>query len=128
MKILLDTQIIIWAQLEPSKITRTLASFLEDEANEIWYSSISAWEIFVLIEKGRIKVKGDTVAWIEKALEGLREAPLNKNIAIQSRRIDVPHNDPADRFIAATAQIYDLVLATSDAHLLRVPGLSIFRG
>lgn len=127
MKILLDTQIIIWAQVEPDKVPRALATLLENEANEIWYSPISAWEMLVLIEKGRIRVKGDAVAWTERALEGLREAPLNKNVALQSRRIEVPHNDPADRFIAATAQVYNLVLATSDAHLLRTPGLRVFR-
>jgi PIN domain nuclease of toxin-antitoxin system len=39
-------------------------------------------------------------------------------VAIQSRRITLPHQDPADRFLAATAQVYDLTLVTADERLL----------
>ena len=45
------------------------------------------------------------------------EAPLTKEIAILSRQIQLPHQDPADRFIAATALHYQLTLATVDRHL-----------
>lgn len=44
-------------------------------------------------------------------------AALNYAIAILSRQIDLPHQDPADRFLAATAIYYDLILATVDANL-----------
>lgn len=36
-----------------------------------------------------------------------------------SRSVDVPHEDPVDRFIAASAVVYDLTLVTSDERLLR---------
>ena len=48
----------------------------------------------------------------------LREAPVNHEVALQSRSIDLKHQDPADRFIAATALVYDLVLVTADKRLL----------
>jgi PIN domain nuclease of toxin-antitoxin system len=38
---------------------------------------------------------------------------------MQSRAIDLAHQDPADRFLAATALVYDLTLVTADARLLR---------
>jgi PIN domain nuclease of toxin-antitoxin system len=72
-----------------------------------------------LAEKGRISLQFDTTAWIEQSIASLAlsEAPLNRHIAFLSRQIDLPHQDPADRFIAATAVYYQLQLATVDTHL-----------
>lgn len=53
----------------------------------------------------------------------IREAPLNHQIAILSRQINLSHQDPADRFIAATALHYQLQLATVDARLTEVDWL-----
>ena len=50
------------------------------------------------------------------------EAPLNREVALRSRTVRVEHDDPADRFLAATADVYDLVLATADRRLLRGKG------
>jgi len=44
---------------------------------------------------------------------------MNYEVAIQSRAIDLEHRDPADRFLAATALVYDLTLVTADERLLR---------
>ncbi len=61
----------------------------------------------------------DTSTWVSLALKNLetREAVLNNEIALLSRQIDLPHQDPADRFIAATAVFYQLTLATVDSNL-----------
>ncbi|MFM8294777.1 MAG: type II toxin-antitoxin system VapC family toxin, partial [Microcystaceae cyanobacterium] len=57
--------------------------------------------------------------WIDNSLQQLntKEAPLCNQIAILSRQINLSHQDPADRFIAATAVYYGLILATVDRHL-----------
>ena len=57
--------------------------------------------------------------WIVEALKEspVKEAKLSHAIAIRSRLIDLPHQDPADRFIAATALEYDLTLITVDKRL-----------
>jgi PIN domain nuclease of toxin-antitoxin system len=46
-------------------------------------------------------------------------------IAIRSRLVDLPHQDPADRFIAATAIIYGLTLVTADGQILSSKTLSL---
>lgn len=58
--------------------------------------------------------------WMRNALDTLpfREATLNQEVAIQSRRIRLPHQDPADRFIAASAMVYGLTLMTADRALI----------
>ncbi|WP_366053645.1 PIN domain-containing protein [Microcoleus sp. PH2017_34_RAT_O_A] len=80
---------------------------------------ISIWETLILAEKGQISLKPDPVTWVNLALKTLEthEAPMNHAIAILSREIALPHQDPGDRFIAATAIYYGLRLATVDAHL-----------
>ena len=47
-----------------------------------------------------------------------KQATLNHEVAMQSRLIDLPRQDPADRFIAASAAVYDLVLVTADKYLI----------
>lgn len=48
----------------------------------------------------------------------LRDAPFSREVAIASRELTIETEDPADRFIAATADHLGLVLVTADAHLL----------
>ncbi len=88
-------------------------------------SPISIWEPFILAEKGRISLQPDAVTWVNLALTTweTREAKINHAIAILSRKITLPHQDPADRFIAATAIYYESNLATVDAHLTGYSGI-----
>ena len=124
MKILLDTHIWIWSHLDPSRINKRLTQALLDRANELWLSPISLWECMVLAGKKRLALRAGPAAWIATALESapMHEAPLNNEVALASRAVTVEHDDPADRFLAATAAVYDLVLATADARLLRGMG------
>ena len=125
MKLLLDTHILLWYALGDPQLSENLQSTIASDTTEIWLSPISTWEVLLLAEKGRISLQLDAVAWIDQSLKSLaiREAPLNHQIAILSRQIALPHQDPADRFIAATALHYQLQLATVDARLTDVDWL-----
>lgn len=127
MKLLLDTHIILWARLDPARLDVGVGAALEDPNNELWFSPVSVWEMLLLAQRGRIEVKGDEYKWAERMVGDIREAVLNRHVAAQSRRIELAHDDPADRFIAATAQVYKLQLVTNDSKLRGVPGLGIFR-
>lgn len=121
MRILLDTHVIIWSAAEPEKIPAKVAQELESEHNELWFSPISIWEILMLAEKGRITLQPDPEKSVRKMLKQLplQEAVLNQEVAILSRGIKLSHQDPADRFLSATAAVYDLVLVTADKRLFR---------
>ena len=120
-KLLLDTHILLWSLLEPEHLSAKVTRELEDPANEIWISPVTTWEIIILAEKGRVELDDKPVAWMQNVLNSmpLKEAALNHEIAMQSRLINLPHQDPADRFIAASAAVYDLILVTSDNYLIR---------
>lgn len=72
-----------------------------------------------MIKKGRIVVADPHPAWIEDTFRifPLRDATLTREVVLLSRVVDVVSEDPAGRFIAATAIVYDLTLVTSDKAL-----------
>jgi len=119
VKLLLDTHIWLWYLLGNSRLSLQLQTAIANSSNEIWLSPISIWDAAILAEKGRISLQPDTSTWVSLALKNLeiRDAVLNNEIALLSRQIDLPHQDPADRFIAATAVFYQLTLATVDSNL-----------
>jgi PIN domain nuclease of toxin-antitoxin system len=127
MKLLLDTHIWLWYSLGNPKLSINLRAAIADSSNELWLSPISIWETLLLAEKGKIALPTPAIVWVNSSLKdlGTREAPLNHAIAILSRQLDCPHQDPADRFIAATAIHYNLQLATVDQKLSNIPSLQI---
>lgn len=128
MKLLLDTHIWLWSVLEPEHLAPRIAEALEEQSNELWLSPISVWELMVLVEKGRLVLDRPPARWIADVCGTvpLRDAPLTRHVAIESRRLTLSHQDPADRFIAATAKVYDLTLVTDDQRLLQIDGVRTF--
>ncbi len=127
MKLLLDTHIWVWSLFAPDELTGTVAGHLESPANELWLSPISVWETLLLVERGRLKVRGQPAAVVNDMLKTgpFREAPVTHAVAMHSRRVQLPHDDPADRFLAATAVVYELTLVTADDRMLNASGLSV---
>lgn len=117
MNLLLDTHIWLWSQLEPSRIGKRVAIELSAAGNELWFSPVSVWEALMLMQKGRVYVD-EPLAWVESATELMREAPLTREIVRASFSLRLPHADPADRFLAATARVLNLTLVTADRKLL----------
>lgn len=119
MKLLLDTHIWVWALLDPDRLSPTVRAALASSENELWLSPISIWEALLLAERGRIRVDTTPTEWVERMVQALprREAALTHDIAVASRQLKLSHGDPADRFLAATAQVMGLTLVTADARL-----------
>jgi PIN domain nuclease of toxin-antitoxin system len=127
VKYLLDTHIWIWSVAKPEKLSEQVKNILGDDSNELFISSISFWEFIILVEKGRITISKPVNEWIRDAVidPDIKEIPIDKKIALKSREINLPHQDPADRFIAATAFIHQMTLITSDRKLEESEGISI---
>lgn len=123
MKLLLDTHIWLWSKLEPQRLGRRVKEELSDVQNELWLSPVSVWEALILMQKGRVQVR-DPFAWVERAAEQLREAPLTQEIVRTGLALPLPHPDPADRFLAATAKVLKLTLITADHALLGLGDIS----
>ena len=124
MKLLLDTHIWLWSLLDPKRLSRPVERALRSMSNELWLSPITVWEALLLIEAKRLRVKGDGRKWVDRVLAEvpMTEAPLTHAIALESRNLGLAHADPADRFLAATARVHELVLVTADERLLAGKG------
>jgi PIN domain nuclease of toxin-antitoxin system len=127
MKLLLDTHIWIWNDVEPWKLSSEVQRELASPNNEIWVSPVSIWEMVVLLENRRINLKQDFGQWVEGSRRDLQlnEASLTLEVAHELRFTMLGHRDPADRFLVATAKVYDLTLVTADERLTRVQGLKV---
>ena len=121
MKLLLDTYIWLWSLLDPTRLNRRVITAVKRVDNELWLSPISVWGLIVLSERGRVKLDSAPRTWVAEALAQTpaQQAMLNFEVAVRSREILPEHADPADRFLVATALIYDLTLVTADQALIK---------
>lgn len=121
--ILLDTHALVWWIAEPKRIPvkarRALdAAVKADEA--IAVSSISAWEIAMLVARDRLRFTIDADTWLNRveALPFLAFVPVDNRIAARSVHLEgFPHRDPADRLIVATALGLGATVVTADRRL-----------
>ncbi|OGE42810.1 hypothetical protein A3B45_05575 [Candidatus Daviesbacteria bacterium RIFCSPLOWO2_01_FULL_39_12] len=120
--ILLDTNTLLWWICVPQKLSRKTKKLIDQASKEqILVSSISVWEISLLIKKERVGFFIDADHWLEQveSLPFIRFVPLDNKIAVQSVNLpDFSHKDPADRMIIATAREYGAILITSDKKIL----------
>lgn len=123
---LLDTHVWLWHLITDERLSQKTRRLINKSIEKCWLSPISIWETRMLIERGRFRVEGDFRDWVEKShdLLPLRTAPVMDEVALTCFETELPHRDPADRFLAATAMVYDLALVTADRRLLACRSLS----
>jgi PIN domain nuclease of toxin-antitoxin system len=114
--ILLDTHAVLWGtrgELSPqaTKLLQTATAFL---------SPITAWELGMLVARGRVALPSPPAAWLEEAVRtGLAWAPLTPQVLVDASFLPGKiHGDPADRILAATARAFGYRLMTRDQRLL----------
>ena len=117
----------LWVVTADKKLGRKTKRLLEKADTEIWLSPITLWECLILDRAGRIRLEPTPLRWIRDALAEypFHEAPLNHEVALETRGISLGHEDPADRFLAATAAVYDLTLLTGDERLIEGSGFAV---
>ncbi|NLC22130.1 MAG: type II toxin-antitoxin system VapC family toxin [Halomonadaceae bacterium] len=119
--IVLDTHALLWwvngdPQLSQSAL-KAIEQELQAEDGEILISAITAWEIALLVEKGRLTLSMTTDDWLEtvEEIEGVRFVAVDAATAVESTRLPGEfHKDPADRMIVALARHYNAELVTAD--------------
>jgi PIN domain nuclease of toxin-antitoxin system len=123
--LILNTHSWIWAINGDRKIQKS--GFLNHiqnsvQNNSLIISSISLWEVAMLISKGRIILTENTIDWMNNASSapGLSVHPITSEIAYESTVLpDSFHGDPADRLIVATARVLNATLLTFDQEIIK---------
>jgi PIN domain nuclease of toxin-antitoxin system len=121
--LLLDTHIALWLdsgndRLRPS--TRTLIDSCWQIGGTIFLSPITAWEIALLVDTGRIELDIPVDAWVQRFLDrpGIEGVPLAHRAAARSYQLHhLEHRDPADRLLIATAIELACPLVTYDERI-----------
>lgn len=121
--IVLDTHAWIWFISNPNLLSKRAKEAANAGLQEksILISSISAWELALLVAKKRLKLTLDAADWITKSenLPFIQFVPVTNAIAVKSVNLPQPlHSDPADRIIIATALSVGAPLVTKDRKLL----------
>jgi PIN domain nuclease of toxin-antitoxin system len=123
--LVLDTHIVIWWTSGDSALSDNAKSRIEAaiESNEqVLVSSITAWEVSMLVSKGRLNLVMDIDTWIKTVseIEGVPFVPVDNKVAIESTRLPSEfHKDPADRMIVALARVLSATLVTADEKILK---------
>ena len=118
--LVIDTHILIWFVNTSSELSELAQSTIENaiaSGEEIIISSISTWEIAMLIEKSRLTLSMDLENWLGhvQKVDCFRFMPIDNEIAYKSATLPGNfHKDPADRMIVATARKLAVPLITAD--------------
>ena len=121
VRLLLDTNALLWLSSGSVRLGLRAGAAIEAavSAGEAAFSAISVWETAMLVRKGRYVIGQPVERWRADLIEaGLREAPLDGLIAALAGTYADLHEDPADRFIAATSARIEARLVSSDHRLL----------
>ena len=119
--IVLDTHAWLWWLSDPKRIPSRTRSRIDAALDEgaLAISAISAWEVAMLVANGRIELAMPVDALVTacEQMPGFTLLPLTARVAAAAARLVLPHPDPADRFITATALAANATLVTRDERL-----------
>lgn len=120
MKLLLDTHLLLWAAGEPDRLSVSARSMLQDEANRLFFSSASIWEIVIKRGLRRDDFRVDPFR-LRRLLvvNGYTELSVNSDHALAVDQLPPLHRDPFDRILIAQARTEGMVLLTGDGLVAR---------
>jgi PIN domain nuclease of toxin-antitoxin system len=123
MRVLLDTHILLWTLADDQKLSRKARRLIED-ANEVYISAATFWELAIRISLGKLEADLDEIR--DSCREsGLIELPVAVEHAMAIRELDSYHRDPFDRILVATAITEPMRLLTADSMVAKYTSLAI---
>jgi PIN domain nuclease of toxin-antitoxin system len=114
LNLLLDTHILLWALANDVQLSKRARSAILD-ANKVYVSAASAWEIGIKAASGKLRAPDDLAEQMASA--GFLELPVSIAHASAAGKLPRHHADPFDRLLIAQAQIESLTLLTNDRAL-----------
>jgi PIN domain nuclease of toxin-antitoxin system len=115
--LLLDTHALIWVTYAPQKLGAASRLLLEDGENEVFVSSVSAFEIANKFRLGKLGEARTLALNFDSAIfdRGFTELPLTSAHARLAGELPIPNRDPFDRMLIAQAQIEQMTLVSNEA-------------
>ena len=129
MRLLLDTNVLLWLQFQSRRLGEHRA-LIEDDANQVLVSAVTAWEIAIKYELRKLPLPEPPEHYVPGAIRAIGA----ESVAIEHRHAlavaDLPplHRDPFDRLLVAQALALDATLITTDRRLVAYPADAILVG
>jgi PIN domain nuclease of toxin-antitoxin system len=118
---LLDTNAWLRVIARPDELSSTARDLINQRGIlPFGLSAISIWEVTLKARKGKLELLPTTQRWLQSALNRslVQVLPIDATIARMANELPGTfHEDPADRFIAATALYLNLAIITSDVNI-----------
>ena len=116
MKLLLDTQALIWFASDDRRLSAAARNAVEDSANEVYYSAASIWEVAIKMRLGKLRMgiplDDSFRALLEKS--GFGFLPVEFEHAAHVSTLPMHHGDPFDRLLIAQAIVEGLRPVSND--------------
>jgi len=123
VKLLLDTQMLLWAAGQPERLSAAARRLLNNPRNELLFSAASLWEIAIKRTLGRDDFRAEPRVLRRGLLDnGYTELPVTSEHAVNTDALPPLHKDPFDRLLLAQAFTEGITLLTADAQVARYPG------
>jgi PIN domain nuclease of toxin-antitoxin system len=119
LKLLLDTQVLLWVLTRPGRLSATTVDAIETGENRVFVSMASPWEISIKTARGNLTPPGDLEFQLSERCFELLPIALRHTEAVAF--LPHHHSDPFDRMLIAQAQVDGLTLVTSDREIRRYP-------
>ena len=116
MRLLLDTNVFLWAASDPQQLSATAHAAIADRANDVYVSSAAALEIVIKYARGRLGLPMDPTNYLtsrSRAL-GIAHLPITLDHALAVAALPPIHRDPFDRLMIAQAMVEGLIFVTRD--------------
>jgi PIN domain nuclease of toxin-antitoxin system len=122
VKLLLDTQVLLWAAGQPERLSAAARKLLNNPRNELLFSAASMWEIAIKKTLGREDFRVEPRLLRRGLLDnGYAELPVTSQHAVNIDSLPPLHKDPFDRLLLAQTLSEGITLVTGDAQLARYP-------
>ncbi|MCM2255130.1 MAG: type II toxin-antitoxin system VapC family toxin [Vicinamibacteria bacterium] len=123
MKLLLDTQVLLWAAGQPDRLPASARKLLNDPGHDLLFSAASLWEIAIKSGLGRDDFRVEPRLLRRGLLDnGYTELAVTSEHAVNIDTLPALHKDPFDRILLAQALCEGITLLTADARLARYGG------
>lgn len=119
--IVLDTNALVWVTVKDKRLGRKARTLIEKNwtAGKLAVPALVFWEVGLLEARKRLRLPAPVREWRQSLLDaGMIELPLDGVVALRSLDLTALPDDPADRFIAATALVHGAALMTADEKIL----------
>lgn len=126
MKLLLDTCTFLWIIRNKPQASPTAIALFRDQANEVFLSSVSAWEIAVKHRLGKLPLGDVPARYVpsEREKHRIKSMPLNEADILVLDKIPPLHHDPFDRMLICQAIANQMIILTPDPLIAQYPVLT----